>query len=159
MAVRATHFTLLNLGTSLRYAFSKTEIQSLDSLNVVKVQSPVVTEATINTTFISFVITEPFTQKCRPFVSLAINVFSIFRFRQSSLPPSLNFDGIVSAFTRSTVSLLNFVRISFPPSTSGFSSSPLLLFSVHNRIISHVYPCKPDIFEATYEVVEEADDH
>jgi hypothetical protein len=154
VAVRATDDALEDLALSLRDALCVTDVQSLIGLNVIEVEgSGMSAEATVNASVLQFVGVEPATDTGCTLIRFGIDARTVLRIGQASLSPCFCLHRVIRSLARLPVRFEDFVGITFAPSPGRFALTKSLLFSVHNWIVTVFYPCKPDIFEATYEPV------
>ena len=156
MAVGASHYAFRDFTLSLRDAFRVAHVQSLVSGDVVEVEGRRMgIETTINASSLNFVGINPSSDRRSPLVRLLIDALPIIRISKALLAPLLCFDWIVWAITRAAVGLSDLLQITRTPSLSSlYSMQAFFFFGEHRMIVSLGYPCKPDIFEATYDPAE-----
>ena len=150
MAVRTAYIALFNLLCRLCSALGKTDIQVFVSPYMVKVESTGVIKSAINAADRCFIFTEP----CSDFRSSLPLAFTVMgsTLRLCAFVIDTAIFWIIGAVSWSAISLAHLVRVPFSPAATRFSLSPSFFLDVHRGIVSHnPYPCKPDIFEATYE--------
>lgn len=162
MAICTSDYTFRYFAFCLSNAFCITDIKRLLASNMVKVQSGVMGFiATINTALFHFIIPKPLANLFSSIISLLVNSFSVAWACKPSFSHFLALYRVIFSIARPAISYLNFVWISFTPSLSSFSLPLFLNFCFHNHNITSLvccvnsYPCKPDIFAETYELVEE----
>ena len=154
MAVRTAHLTFFNLLLRLCSALGKTDIQMFVSPYMIKVKSTRVAKSTINAADRCFIFTEP----CSKFCSSPPLIFTVVRpsLRLCAFIIDTAIFRIVQAMSWPAIGLAHLIRVPFSPAAVRFSLSLSFFLNVHKEIVSHnFYPCKPDIFEATYELVED----
>ena len=162
MAICAPDNALGYFKFSLSNAFCITNIDRLLSINMVEMQGRMMRFiSTINTTVFHLIIPKPLADTFSSIIGLLINPFPIPRFRKPILSHFLVFYRVILSVPGFAIGCLNFIRIFFTPPFGSFSLSLFLKFCFHDYIIAlhnyivNIYPCKSDIFEATYEKIEE----
>lgn len=160
MTICAPNHTFNNFLLSLDNTFCITNIKRFLALNVIKMQSGVMSFiATINTTMFHFIIPQPLANLFSSIIALFVYSLPIAWLCKPPLSHFFVFCGVICSVAGLAICCLNFVRIPFTPPLNSFSMLLFLGFCFHNNIISLVscgvkhYPCKPDIFEQTYEKV------
>ena len=161
MAVCAPNDAFGDLFLRLSNAFRKAHVKEFLVPNMVKVKGAWIAEPAIGASSRSLVVAEPLPDRGGSGVGFLVNRFPVAVHSESGLAPRFIFGWIVS------IRALAFVRVGYlfgvanPPSLSSFPPRGLLGFGIflHQTIL---HPCKPDIFEATYEAVDapgDADEH
>ena len=161
MAVGTSHNTLGNLRHGLVNAFRAADIHGLGAfVKMVKVKCARVIKSAINATSLRFVIANPVANALRSDIGRGIDMLSIARLLQSVFTPlfSLLWLGLLSLWACSALTKSGAIF----SKSFGFKLSQAMgavveqwgfvIVGFHNLIVS--YPCKPDIFKMTYELVE-----
>ena len=161
MAVCTSHNTLGNLGFGLFNALCATDIHGLlASIKMIKVKSTRVIESAINTSRLRLVFAYPTSDDFRSGIGNSVYSLPVSRFFQPILSPllSLLWCGLRSFWSGSA---LTNIRAIFSKSF-GFKLRQAMgavikqrgrvIVGFHGSIVPH--PCKPDIFEMTYERAE-----
>ncbi len=161
MTICASDNTLGYFKFSLNNALCITNINRLLSINMVEMQGRMMRFiSAINTTVFHLIIPKPLTNTFSSIIGLLINSFPIPRFSKPILSHFLVFYRVILSVPGFAIGCLNFIRISFAPPFGSLPLSLFLMFRFHSHIIPlkncivNIYPCKPDIFEATYEKVK-----
>lgn len=161
MAICTPNYTFRDFTFCLGNTFCITNIKQFLAFNMVKVKGSMMgVVTTINTTLSHFIFPKPLTNHFGSIVSLFIDSFSISWPCKPSFPHFLALYGVIFPISRFAICFLNFFWISFAPPLRGFSLALFLKFCFHNHIIPrfnsivNIYPCKPDIFEMTYDKVD-----
>lgn len=111
-------------------------------------------KSTIDAAMFDFIKIEPSANGSSSLVGLFVDALTVLGIAKAFFTPHLCFCRIIDALSRATITLYNFVGIPRAPSFSGLNPMlTLFLFSKNLWIVSCFYPCKPDIFAATYEPV------
>lgn len=158
MAVRAPHLALVDLALCLRDALCSTDVVSLVS-KVVKVQrvrmSPI---PAVNATRSDFECVQPSSGSGRAFIGYSIHALPVARLFKASGAPFFNAllrDGRANSGPVLTERRAK-LRHSFGRKRGSTLSATKRLFNnrfprFHMPILPDMYPCKPDIFAATYD--------
>lgn len=153
MTVRTAHNALLDFSLCLCPALSEGDTQALDATDVVEVEGTRVTKTAVNAPSACFIFAQPRSECCGP----ATFILSVARAALgfSALVVGTAILGIVGPVSGSAICRPDLLWITFPPSFRCLSLAPPFPIVIHNSIVAHnSYPCKPDIFDATYEPVE-----
>ena len=161
MTICTSHNTLNNLRFCLVNAFCGADIYSFSvSVKMVKVKRTRVIKSAINAASLRFVVANPIANAFRFGIGCGIYLLSVARLLQSVFAPlfSLLWLGLLSFWTRSALAKSGAIL----GKSLGFKLSQAMgavvkqwgcvIVGFHNFIVQ--YPCKPDIFELTYEAAE-----
>ena len=161
MAICASNYTFFDFLFGLSNAFCITNIKHFLAFDMVKMQSCVVSfVTTIYATVCHFIIPKPSTNLFSSIIVLFVDSFPITKFCKPLFSHFFTLYRVIYPVARLAIHRFDFIRVSFTPPLSGFSLLLFLKFCFHNYIIAlnycnvNSYPCKPDIFEQTYEPVE-----
>lgn len=161
MAVRTNDFTLNNLQLSLRNALGVAYVQGLAGSNMVELQSNRVRAiAAICAALPKLVGIQPIANASRALIGLTVDLLSVSMSLKSALAPRLHLLRCELSFGAVSISAPGRTE---PGRSLGVKCLPALSASEcfrrslgpwgHVTRVSPVaYPCKPDIFAATYEV-------
>jgi len=154
MAISTANSTLLNLPFRLVNAFGTGNIDALRTIGVVEIKSARIVEFAISAANRCFVFARPRTKFSGTFTRSLSIIWPTLRLGLFVIGVTIRW--IIRAISWTAISLSNFVGIAFSPSTSCFSLALPTSFFVHKNIVTcNEHPCKPDIFNATYEPAEE----
>jgi hypothetical protein len=155
VAVGAPYHAFQDLSLRLRYAFSIAHVQTFIPSDVVEVKGRWMRiETTIYTSMLDFVAIDPSANRGGSLVSLFIDVLTVLGITKALLTPRFCFGWVIDALAGSNIVLFDLIGVARTPSLSGINPMfPFFLFGKHVRIVPNTYPCKPDIFEKTYEAV------
>jgi hypothetical protein len=161
MTVGTAHGAFGDFSLSLLNALRVADIHGLGvAVKMVKVKCAWIVKSTINATSFRFVIADPIANAFRSDVGCGIDLLSIARLLQSVLTPlfSLLWAGLLSLWTCSALTKSGAILSkSFSLKLSQAMGAVVkqwgcIIVGFHGCIVLH--PCKPDIFEMTYEVAE-----
>lgn len=154
MAIRTAYSAFLDLPFCLCSTLGKTDVNALVSPDMVEIEGTRIVESTIDTANRLFVFAEPCPKRPGSLALVISITRSAFCLGAFIVGPAVLW--VVWAIARTTVRCSNLIRIAIPPATGRFPLTLLFFFYVHRGIVSHnSNPCKPDIFEATYDLVKE----
>ncbi len=155
MAVSATNNAFSYLAPRLRLALRETDVQAFRARDMIKVKSTRIAKPAIGAALRCLVLAEPRTKFSGPLALVLAVPGAAFSLGTSVVGPAIF--RIVRAVSRSAIGLTHFVRVPFAPAAGSFSLAPLFFINVHQCVVArNCYPCKPDIFEATYERISGA---
>lgn len=165
VAVCANHFAFDDFTFCLRNALGVADVQRLAAVNVVKFECDRVGFVpTVGTTSIQLVGIQPIANTCRAVIRLLVDHLTIAGSGQSLLPPRLHLLRSELAFWARSFPAL--IRTEFSRAlgekagaamdASKFSTGDFFPRRHPMTVPSVAFPCKPDIFAATYELVSEA---
>lgn len=163
MTIGANHFALRNLPLGLRDALGVADVQRLAGSDMVELQRHGVGAiATIYASALQLVAIQPVANAGRALIRLPINGLPMSRLRKSRLPPRFHllwrklatwaspFTALIRTEFRRALGRKR-ARAMAANERTGGGSIPRR----HEGLVPSVaYPCKPDIFAATYELVE-----
>ena len=160
MTISAPNYAFYYFLFRLFDAFRITNIKFLLASNVVKMQSDMMgIISAIYTAPIQFIVRKPLANLYSSAVGLFIYTLSVARLSQPLAPHVFTFDRVIFPVSWLAICNSDFFGVPVSPPLGCFSLSLFLKFCFHSCIITgfnenvNVYPCKPDIFEATYDKV------
>lgn len=155
VAVGTPHHAFGHLFFGLGDALGVAYVQGLTRDYVVKVQRGWVSiESAITAPGRHLALVQPAANRSRSFVGGSIDALPISRSGKSRYSPPPRLFRVVDSITMFTVGLLDLIRVALFPSTACFALANSFGISVHIWSIPYANPCKPDIFEATYDEVQ-----
>lgn len=160
MAIGTNDFALLDFGLSLSDAFRVADVERFACSDVVEIKrNRVPFKSTIGASLLKLVSIKPVPDFDRPLVRLLVDLFAVARSLKAALAPRLHLLGGKLSFGAGSLSAL--VRTEprrslgvkgFPALSAGECSRRSLGPWGHVETVPSVAcPCKPDIFEATYD--------
>lgn len=161
VAIGTDYFTLRNLGLSLSDAFSVANVQRLVGADMVEIKGyGVAAITTIRAPLLDFVGIQPVADARCPFVGLLVDALSIARRIKAAVSPRLHLFWCELSLWSSALTALIRTELC---GTFGFKCLCALgarellggnagPWRHPSRVSSVALPCKPDIFEATYEL-------
>ena len=158
MAICTSHNALGNFSLSLFNALCAADIHGLGvTVKMVKVKCAWIVKSTINAARFRFVIADPVANAFSSGVGSGIDLLSVARLLQPVLTPlfSLLLAGLLplwtcSALTKSGAILGKSLGLKLSQTMSAVVEQwGCVIVGFHGCIVS--YPCKPEIFEMTYE--------
>jgi len=162
MTIGTTHNAFGDFRLGLLNALRAADIHGLGvAVKMVKVKCAWIVKSTINAASFRFVITDPDANAFRSGVGRSIDLLSVARLLQPVLTPlfSLLWVGLLPLWARSALAKRGAILSeSFGLKLSQAMGAVVeqwgrVIVGFHGCTVSH--PCKPDIFEATYELVED----